>query len=213
MADTAISALTVATAAAGSMELPVSDAAGVSNKKLTVDMLAKYVGWKNLGEQILGSAAARTGDVIWTGDYKVIVFQYLIPGYAGGAIGRVIVGSGSLSETATDCSCELTEAGTRNTSSVSVCGWPTAVTANTNRRWGEFRMNNVTGSSVRDAYGRGGHGGSATTVPSGMTMVGFKAAVGQIDRARLTSFTGPTGNTVGSNLNAGTFLRVMGLPA
>lgn len=213
MADTKISALTAASAAAGTMELPVSDSAGVSNKKLTVDQVMKYVGWKQLGEQILGSAAARTSDVIWTGDFKILKIQYLITGYAGGAIGRIILGSGSLSETATDCSCELIERTTATTTAVSICGWPTAATASTNARWGEFVIDNRTGSNARMGYGTGMHGGSATTVATGMQMSGFKSAIAQIDRARLTSFTGVTGNTVGSNLNAASYIRVWGLPA
>jgi hypothetical protein len=211
MADTKVSALAAAAAALGAMELPVNDAG--TSKKLTVTQLENYFGWRELGEAILGSGAARTADVVWTGDYKILRIQYLITGYAGNAIGRIIVGSGSLSEAATDCSCELIEGTTRNTTSVNVCGWPTAVTANTARRWGEFVINNVTGSSVRDSFGSGMHGGAVGTVATGMRMSGFKTALAQLDRARMTSFTAVTGNTVGSNMNTGSYIRVLGLPA
>lgn len=208
MADSKISALTAAAAALGAMELPVNDAG--ASKKLTVSQLEKYVGWRLLGDTTLGAGAARTSDVIWTGDYRIIRVQYFIAGYAGNAIGRIIIGSGSLSEAATDCSCDLVEGATRNTTAVNLCGWPTAVSSNTAARWGEFVFRNDTGSNTRHGYGRGMWGGSNTAVGSLMQMGGFKTAIAQIDRVRLTSFTGITGNTVGSNLNAGSYLRVWG---
>lgn len=211
MADTKYSALTPVTPAAG-VGWGVWDGTAVS-KLLTLAQVSKYVGWRDLGEAVLASAAARTADVVWTGDYKILRIIYLITGYAGNAIGRILLGSGSLSETATDCSCELVEGVTRTTTAVSICGWPTAVSLNTNRRWGEFLVNNVTGASARDAYGEGMHGGSATVVPTGMSMSGFKGSIAQLDRARLTSFGAITGNTVGSNFNAGTYIRVQGIPA
>jgi hypothetical protein len=211
IADSKISALAAASAALGAMELAANDAG--TSKKLTVAQVSKYVGWRDLGEAVLGAGAARTSDIVWTGDYKILRIFYLIAGYAGNAIGRVILGSGALSETGTDCSCELIEGNTRTTTAVSICGWPTAVSLNTNRRWGEFIVNNVTGASVRDGWGEGMHGGSATVVPTGMSMSGFKASIAQIDRVRLTSFGAITGNTVGSNFNTGTYLRVQGIPA
>lgn len=211
MADTKASAMPAAAAALAAMEFHVND--GGVDRKLTVAQMSKYIGLRDLGTGALAAAGARTPDVIWTGDYKLLIIPYLITGYAGNAIGRVIMGSGSLSETATDCSCELVEGVTRTTTAVSICGWPTAVSLNTNRRWGLFVVNNVTGASVRDGFGEGMHGGSATAVPTGMSMSGFKASIAQIDRVRLTSFSAITGNTVGSNFNAGTYVRVLGIPA
>lgn len=213
MADTAISALTAAAAALGAMELPVNDAG--TTKKLTVDQIETYIenlaGVKFLGSASLGGAAARTGDVIWTGDYGCLIIKYWISGYAGNAIGRVIVGSGSLSETGTDCSCELIAGVTRTTTAVSICGWPTAVTLDTNPRYGWFVVFNETGSQARRSFGTGMWGGAAGTVATGMQMSGFKNAVAQLDRCRMTSFNAITGNTVGSNLNAGSNLKVWGL--
>lgn len=213
MADTAISALAAAAAALGAMELPVNDAG--TTKKLTVDQVETYIenlaGLKFLGSATLGGAAARTGDVVWTGDYGCLIIKYDITGYAGNAIGRVIVGSGSLSEVATDCSCELIARVTATTTAVSICGWPTAVTLDTNPRYGIFVVNNISGASIRRGFGIGMWGGAAGTVPTGMKMATHKNSIAQLDRCRLTSFNAITGNTVGSNLNSGTNIKVWGL--
>lgn len=213
MADTAISALSAAAGAIGTMELPVND--GGTNAKLTVDQIESYVenlaGIKFLGAATLGGAAARTGDVIWTGDYGCLICKYDVTGYAGNAIARLILGSGSISETGTDCSCELIAGVTRTTTAVSICGWPVAVTLDTNPRYGIFVVGNISGSVIRRAFGIGMWGGSAGAVPTGMKMGAHKNAIAQLDRARLTSFNAITGNTVGSNMNTGTNLKVWGL--
>lgn len=213
MADTAISALAAAAAALGTMELPVND--GGTNRKLTVDQIETYIenlaGIKALGSATLGGAAARTGDVVWTGDYSCLICKYDVTGYAGNAIARLILGSGSLSEVATDCSADLIAGTTRTTTAVSLCGWPVAVTLDTNARYGIFVVGNISGSLIRKAFGIGMWGGTAGAVGTSMQMGAHKNAIAQLDRARLTSFNAITGNTVGSNMNAGTNLKVWGL--
>lgn len=213
MADTKTSAFPASAAALGPMELHVNNAG--ADEKLTIAQIQAYIAslatWKPLGSQVLASAAVRTPDIIWNpAAYSLLRFQYWIEGYAGNAIGRLIIGSGSLAETGTDCSCELIEGVTRNILSVSCCGWPTAVTLNASMRWGEFVVRNDAGSKVRHGYGAGLWGGSPTVPPTGMQMAAFKNTVAQIDRARLTSFSAITGNSTGANFNAGTFLKVFG---
>jgi hypothetical protein len=200
------------------MQFPVRVPGGTpsENQMATADQIEAYVeslaAWKFLGGATLGAAAARTSDVIWTGSFNCLLVKYWISGYAGNAIGRIILGSGSLSETATDCSCELIEGTTRTTTAVNICGWPTATSLNTNPRYGWFTVFNESGASqARRAFGDGMHGGAVGTVPTRMQMSAFKNTVAQMDRARMTSFNAITGNTVGSNLNAGSNIKVWGL--
>jgi hypothetical protein len=212
MADTKISALSAATAALAAMELGVNDAA--TSKKLTVAQLGAWMGlnsgWRFLGQGIAASAAARTTDVIWTGSFNQLMLEYWIAGYAGGAIGRVIGGAGSISEAATTHCCELIEGVTRTTTCVSVCGWPTAVTVAAVPRFGIMFITNRAGQ-IKRMTGHGQHSGTApTVVPTNILHNGLNSVTTQLDRLRLTSFSAITGNTVGSNLNAGTLFNVWG---
>jgi hypothetical protein len=168
--------------------------------------------WQFLG-QGTASGAVRTSTVTWTGTFKQLWFQYFIAGYSGSAIGRLIVGpTAGLSETATNHCCSLIEGVTLNTTSVSVPGWPTAVTAGAVARWGDMYVQNVA-ASVKNMHGEGGYGGTAATVvPTQMKFAGLMSdATNLINKAELAVYAAITGATISSTtFNAGTWLNVWG---
>lgn len=195
--------------------------AGVSTSFLRIDdtlpisralVPADLKNWTFLG-QGTASAAVRTGVVTWIGTFAELMIEYFISGYSGSAIGRVMVGpTAGISETATTSACELTEGGTRNTTSVSVCGWPTAVTAGAVPRYGIMFVKNVA-SAVKLMTGHGQHSGTPpTVVPTGMLMNGsFNDTTNLINKVELAVYAAITGTAISAiTFNAGTFVNVWG---
>lgn len=168
--------------------------------------------WQFLG-QGTASAAVRTGTITWTGTYKQLMFEYFIAGYSGGAIGRLIVGpTAGLSESGTTFCTNLIEGVTQNTTSVSVPGWPLAVTAAAVPRYGWMFVSNVA-TVVKRMTGHGLHSGTApTTVPTAMKMDGlFNDTTNLINKAELAVYAAITGTAISSTtFNAGTYLNVWG---
>lgn len=212
MADTAISALTAVGSAAAAQEFPVNDAG--TTKKVTLTQLAAFMSnnanWRFLGVAT-ASAATDTGEVIWTGNYDQLCIFHFIAGYGGNGIGRVMThASATPSNTATDHCCELIEGVTRNTTSVSVSGWPTAVTSNTAARWGVMYVNN-SATGPRRMFGNGQWGGTAATaVPTNQTCNGLASPTSRIQRVKMRSYSAITGTGVGGTFNAGTYVLVYG---
>lgn len=168
--------------------------------------------WVFLG-QGTASAAVRTTKIIWIGAYKQLHFEYFIAGYSGGAIGRLIVGPTSgLSETGTTFCTSLIEGVTITATSVSVPGWPTAVSTAAAPRYGHMWVDNVA-TVVKRMSGHGQHSGTApTTVPTQMRMEGlFNDTSNLINQAELAVYDAITGATISTTtFNAGTFLNVWG---
>lgn len=169
-------------------------------------------GWTFLGNAT-ASAAVRTGTITWTGTFQELAFEYFIAGYSGSAIARLVVGpTAGLSETGTTFCTELTEGGTRNTTSVSVPGWPTAVTAGAVQRYGWMYVKNIA-AAIKRMTGTGNHSGTApTTVPTSMLMNGlFNDTTNLIQKAELCVYDTITATTVSATtMNAGTYLNVWG---
>lgn len=215
MADTAISGLSAVAAVLGTQQIPVNNSG--ATERFDVDTLMGYIeansGWRFLGIAT-ANAAVRTGDVLWTGTYQQLRVIYSSPGTAGNAQPRIITGAGvAISETNTIHCAELVEGVTRNTTAVSICGFPVKVAANTAPMFGVMDIvnYNAAGTTLRRGVGHGQHGGTApTAVPSGMLIRGLINSSTVIDRVRLTSFNGLTGNTTTSTLNNGTFIMVLG---
>lgn len=175
-------------------------------------MLGPGIAWTFLGRGT-ASGAVRTALVSWSGLYSQLWFEYFIAGYSGGAIGRVIPGPASgLSETATNCCTNLIEGVTQNTTSVSVPGWPTAVTVAAVRRHGHMWVKNVA-AEVKSMTGKGNHSGTAaTTVPVSMQMDGlFSDATNSIQQVELAVYAAITGTAISATtFNAGTFINAWG---
>jgi hypothetical protein len=169
--------------------------------------------WVFLG-QATASAAVRTGTITWAGAYKQLMFEYFIAGYSAGAIGRLIVGpTAGLSETGTTFCCQLIENVTVSaTASVSIPGWPTAVTVEAVRRHGWMFVKNVA-AEIKTMVGNGNSAGTAATVvPKSMRMAGlFSDATNLINKAELAVYDTITATTISTaTFNAGTYLNAWG---
>lgn len=166
--------------------------------------------WVFLG-QGTASAATSTGTISWTGTFKQLMVEYFISGYAANGIGRILVAnSGTPSATATTACTSLIEGVTLNTTSVSVSGWPTAVTLNANPRFGFMYIDNQNGV-VKRMTGHGQHSGTApTVVPTQMRLAGMSSQTTLIQTLVMTSYNAITGNVLGGTLNAGTYVNVWG---
>jgi hypothetical protein len=217
VADQKISALTAAANAALANEFAINEAG--ASKKVTGTQLAALMsranlpadarGWTFLG-RATASNAVRTGTITWTGTFEQLWFEYFIAGYSGAAIGRLIVGpTAGLSETGTTFCTSLIEGVTLNTTSVSVPGWPTAVTAAAVARYGHMYVQN-TASVVKRMTGHGLHSGTApTTAPTSMKMDGlFNDSTNLINKAELAVYDAITGAAISvRTFNSGTFLN------
>jgi hypothetical protein len=174
--------------------------------------LSPLTPWIFLGRGT-ASNAVRTTLVSWSGFYAQLWFEYFISGYNGGAIGRVLPGpSSGLSETGAIFCCNLIEGVTQNTTSVSVPGWPTAVTAGTVRRAGDMWVKNVP-AEIKSMTGIGNHSGTVPTVaPIAMKMDGLmNDASNSIQQVELAVYAAITGTAISSTtFNAGTFINAWG---
>lgn len=168
--------------------------------------------WQFLG-RATASNAVRTSLLSWTGTFEQLHFEYFISGYSNTAIGRLIVGpSTGLSETGTTFCTSLIEGVTLNTLSVSVPGWPTAVTVNQVPRYGHMWVQN-TASVVKRMSGHGQHAGTAPTVPpTQMRMEGlYNNTSTVINQAELAVYDAITGAAISTRtFNSGTFLNCWG---
>lgn len=168
--------------------------------------------WQFIG-QVTASNAVRTGTLTGLSAFKQLHFEYFVAGYSNTAIARLIVGpSSGLSETATNHCTSLIEGVTLTSTSVSVPGWPLAVTVNNVPRYGHMWVQNVA-SVVKRMTGIGLHAGTAATVvPLQMQFSGLMSdATNAIDRAELAVYAAITGTTISAiTMNAGTYLNCWG---
>lgn len=166
--------------------------------------------WVFLG-QGTASGVTSTGNISWTGTFKQLMVEYFISGYSANGIGRIcIANSGTPSTTATTACTSLIEGVTLNTTSVSVAGWPTAVTLNANPRYGWMFITNQNGV-IKRMWGQGQHSGTAaTTVPTQIQLAGLSSQTTLIQVINMVSYNAITGNVLGGAFTAGTFVNVWG---
>lgn len=101
--------------------------------------------WSFLGT--ISGTGVTVGPLIWTGQFQQIYFEYLIGGYNGGTpIGRIQLGTASISTTAANNGNGLNENGTNNATSVNVPGCPLAVTTSAIARQGRGTISGASGS-------------------------------------------------------------------
>lgn len=168
-------------------------------------------GWQFIG-QATASTAIRTGTITGLSSFKQLHFEFYISGYSNTAIGRLIVGpAAGLSETATNHCTELIEGVTRTTTSVSVPGWPTAVTVNNVERWGWMQVKNVA-AARKTMKGEGLWGGTAATVvPTGMLYRGLMSdTTNAIDRAEMAVYDAITGAAISARTFTTAYLNAWG---
>lgn len=155
--------------------------------------------WKFLGKGLVPAVAAvRTPPVNWSGSYKQLMIEYYISGYGGNAIGRVIVGTTTPSESALFMCNKIVEIVTAVptiTNAVSIPGWPTAGGTATNvARYGIMHVNNPA-TDVKRMTGTGQHTGVApTATPTMVTYAGmWSNNTTQINCVSMASFSLVTG--------------------
>lgn len=186
------------------------DANNIARSQLGTD--AK--GWVFLGHaEVTGSAAVRTPDVTWTGSYAQLQIEHYVPGYAGSAVARIVVGtSAGPSETALLMACQMIENVTVNASpAINIPGWPLAVTVSNVPRYGQMWVSNIA-AQVKRMTGIGQYGGTApSAVPTSMVQHGlWNNTTALINSVRMTSFSTISGTGTGANLNVGSYINVWG---
>lgn len=187
-------------------------AATIGAGRVTRAMLAADAkNWTLLGTAT-ATNAVRSGTITWAGTFEELWFEYFIAGYSNTAIGRLIVGpTAGLSETATNHCCSLIEGVTLTATSVSIPGWPTAVTVNNVERYGSMFVKNVAGQ-VKRMWGHGNHAGTAATaVPLQMLFGGLMSdATNAINKAELAVYAAITGAVISAITFTSATLNVWG---
>ena len=187
--------------------------------------------WTFLGRAKLASTATTVGPVIWTGQYANLYFEYIITGYAGAAIGRLLCGAGTPSTTALTNAVRVIEftsatlgPGVAITGSVfgsaatNQPGLPLSAlaTATSVARTGVGWLWGDSGS-LKSVKIEGTNATTATVAlgatPSTIMASAYFSDLGTnlpIQQMQLTSYTAVSGTTIGSAFNTGTYLTVWG---
>jgi hypothetical protein len=169
----------------------------------------------------LGTATGATvtvGPVTWTGQYRQFLIQYLIAGYSGGTpIGRLLLGSASISTTALTNSFSLSEgvtAPSTGSGATAIPGLPLAVTTSAIGRMGFVFIDGASGS-IKTLIANGVEGTpSVATAPVLFRGASFFSDLGTnllLQRAQLSVYDTLTSVAVSANtFTAGTQLVVWG---
>jgi hypothetical protein len=187
--------------------------------------------WAFLGRAKLAAGATIVGPVVWTGQYANLYFEYVVTGYAGAAIGRVLCGPAAPSTSALTNTARVIEvtgvttlAGTAvlgtvfGSAATNQPGIPlAAVTPATNVArsgvgwlWGDsgsLKTIKIEGTNATTATIALGATPSTTIGSSYFSDLGTNLPIQQM---QLTSYTARDGVTIGSAFNTGTYLTVWG---
>ena len=172
--------------------------------------------WSFLGT---ASAAATTvGPVVWFGIYRQIMIKYFIAGYNGGTpVGRILLGSASISTTALTNSWKISEdfaAATVGQGVTAVPGVPLAVTLSAVERGGWISVDGASGSLKEILIQGRNQNLAVATAPTMFFAVSAFSDLGTnlpIQRAQLTVYD--TLAAVAASVQtftAGTYLAVWG---
>lgn len=189
----------------------------------TPDLVTRAIeGTDGKGWAFLGTATGATvtvGPVIWTGTFQQLMIKYIIKGYSGSAVGRILFGVASISTTALTNGSNLSEtavsvAQAASQTAPSIPGCPLAVTVSAIARAGTMIVDGASGS-LKTYEVTGQNGNPSVSAP--VTM--FRAAGSFSDlstnlplqRAQLTVYdtlvaVAASGNT----FTTGTYLAVWG---
>ncbi len=176
-----------------------------------------YAGIKSLGGAT--GAATTVGPVIWTGTYRLLMGKYWIQGYNGGTpVGRLLLGSASISTTALTNSFSLSEgvtAPTTGSGATAIPGCPLAVTLSNIGRGGFFLIDGASGAVKSiELYGRN-VSPSVASIPTLFRGASFFSDLGTnlpIQRAQLSVYdTLATAVLSAQAFVAGTTLDMFGL--
>lgn len=206
------------------------------NQGLTRAQLAPSAkNWTFLGRSQLAGANVTVGPVIWTGTYANLYFEYVITGYSGAAVGRVLMGTGTPSTSALTNAIRLIETPTVSTvdgtpvtpvwSTLTTlaagplrAGVPLSLVVSSIGRAGVGWLWGDSGS-VKSIKIEGNQSTGTTTITGAQAPTTFIGSAYHTDggtnlpiqQMQITSYNALTGTTVGTNtLNAGTYLTVWG---
>ncbi len=178
-----------------------------------------------LGGQTLGTAAAVTPIVSWTGSYKLLMVEIYVAGYSGSAIARLQASTTAGATPSATATTFLTQTQTTtitspstiahaaaSTGATGINGWNTGATTISGRRCQFWNIKNTAGQA-KVMRGDGMHSYTDTALgPHDMSAGVFTTTAGQIQSLMLWSANAVTGNTAGGSMSAGTSLRVWGMP-
>lgn len=218
MSDTKTSALSAAAGALSTHELPVNE--GGASKKVTGAQLATFMsansGWRFLGTAT--GAAVTVGPVVWAGTFLQYMIKYWIAGYNGGTpVGRILLGSASISTTGLTNSFAVSEgvtAPTTGSGAGAVPGCPLAVTLSAIGRGGWVFVDGVSGG-VKELVIQGRNVVPAVaSIPTLFRGVSFFSDLGTnlvLQRAQLSVYDTLTAAALSAQtFTSGTYLSVWG---
>jgi hypothetical protein len=171
-------------------------------------------GWAFLGSAKLGSANVTCGPFSWAGSFQQIKVKYLIRGYSGAAIARLLIGAGSIPTTTATNGATLLEGTTTLTAYASKPGVPLAVTDSAIQRGGWAFIDGDTGQFKEiDVIGHNGNP-SVSVGPTLYRATSFFSDLSTnllIQRMQLSSYADLTTSAIGSDtLSTGTYLMAWG---
>jgi len=185
--------------------------------------------WTFLGRSQLAATATTVGPVIWTGTYANLYFEYIIVGYIGSGIGRILCGASTPSVTAATNSVRVQDqngvtgatitGSTFASAAVPQPGIPlTALAASVNGRsgvgwiWGNsgsIKAIKIEGNNMTS----GTTGLGITTSPNifiGTSYFSDLSTNLPIQQVQLTSFSATNGIVIGAAFSIGTYISVWG---
>jgi hypothetical protein len=191
--------------------------------------------WAFLGRAKLTTIATTVGPVIWTGTYANLYFEYVITGYSGAGVGRVLMGAGTPSTSALTNAIRLIETPTVSTvdGTAVVPVWSTLTTLAAGPLRAGLPLSSVVSSigragvgwvwgdsgSVKSMKVEGNQSTGTTTITGAQaptTFIGSSYFTDggtnlPIQQMQITSYNLLTGVVVGANtLNVGTYIAVWG---
>lgn len=210
-----ISALAAAAIGLLTHEFEVNESS--ASKKVTGTQIAALMslesGWRFLGTATNGGAAATVGPIIWTGTYKNFMFEYLITGYSGSNVARLLCGAASISTTAQTNGNNLMSGVTLVATSVSCPGMPLAGVVSNLARAGSGYILGPSGS-FKQLFATGHSGNPAVgTSPTQFHGSSFFSDLGTnlpLQRVQMTTYALLTGTSASGTMNAGSRLTIWG---
>lgn len=170
-------------------------------------------GWAFLGTAT--GATTTVGPVIWTGQFRQFRVSYFIAGYNGGTpVGRLLIGSASISTTALNNGSNLSEQSAAPTSAPSIPGMPLAVTLSNIAREGTVFIDGASGSlKSLNCVGQNGNP-SVAAPPTIFHAAGAFSDLGTnllLLRAQLTVYDTLVATAVSAQtFTSGTYLSIWG---
>lgn len=168
--------------------------------------------WKFLGTA--SGSGTTVGPIVWFENFQFFFFAYLITGYSGTAVGRLLIGPSTPNTTGATNGNKLIEDVTANATSVSVPGMPLAVTLSNIPRSGWGHILGASGALKQiESVGMNGTVSPATS-PLSIFSRGFFSDLGTnlpIKQAQLTAYSTLVSTTPSGSFNAGTQLWFWGM--